>query len=101
MDKQQVKDGQQSKDFQGDMTGTHMSPMSLGTGTPKQKAGGPQSKNILVGEQGDILARYRIPIENKNVDYDLQLPEDSDSSNFSSDENGEKKDEEEKEEHKD
>lgn len=45
------------------------------------------TKNILIGESGDILARYRIPIENNHVDYALQLPEDSDSSNFSSDEN--------------
>ena len=82
------------------MSGTNGSPLGGASGTPKAK-GGPQSKNILIGEQGDILARYRIPIENKNVDYDLQLPEDSDSSNFSSDENGGKKDEEEKEEPKD
>ena len=43
-----------------------------------------ESKNILIGEAGDILARYRIPAENNKVDYNLQLPEDSDSSNFSS-----------------
>lgn len=53
-----------------------------------------ESKNILIGEAGDILARYRIPAENNNVDYNLQLPEDSDSSNFSSDK--EKQGEEEK-----
>ena len=44
-----------------------------------------ESKNILIGETGDILARYRIPAENNKVDYNLQLPEDSDSTNFSSD----------------
>ena len=47
------------------------------------------TKNILIGESGDILARYRIPVENNHVDYALQLPEDSDSSNFSSEENEE------------
>lgn len=40
--------------------------------------------NIIIGENTDILARYRIPIEKNNIDYKLQLPEDSDSSNFSS-----------------
>jgi len=44
-----------------------------------------QQNRILVVEEGDILARYRIPIQNNKVDYDLQLPDDSDSSNFSSD----------------
>lgn len=43
------------------------------------------SNQILVGENGDILARYRIPIDNNQIDYQLQLPEDSDSSNFSDD----------------
>ena len=36
-------------------------------------------------EEGDILGRYRIPVKNNKVDFDLQLPDDSDSSNFSSD----------------
>ena len=44
-----------------------------------------QRNNILLGENGDILARYRIPQGNNQVDPALQLPEDSDSSNFSSD----------------
>lgn len=47
-------------------------------------ADGAQNR-ILVVEDGDILARYRIPIQNNKVDFDLQLPDDSDSSNFSSD----------------
>jgi len=51
-----------------------------------------KQKNIVVGEQGDILARYRIPVENKRIDYTLQLPDDSDSSKFSS-ENGDKNEE--------
>ena len=42
-----------------------------------------KEKTILIGENEDILARYRIPIENNRVDYALQLPEDSDSSIFS------------------
>jgi len=41
--------------------------------------------NILIAENGDILARYRIPLKDNKVDYDLQLPEDSDSSNPSED----------------
>lgn len=45
--------------------------------------GAQQSKNILIGENGDILARYRIPVENNQVDFALQLPTDSDSSNIS------------------
>ena len=44
-----------------------------------------QRNNILLGENGDILARYRIPQATNQVDYTLQLPDDSDSSNFSSD----------------
>jgi len=54
--------------------------------SPNVDYGEIQSKNILIGEQGDILARYRIPVQNNNIDYNLQLPEDSDSSKFSSDE---------------
>ena len=48
-----------------------------------------QQNNILIGENGDILARYRIPVEKNQVDFALQLPDDSDSSNFSSEEEGE------------
>lgn len=71
----------------------------LGSATASQ-AGKPQSpgsdagsrtgqkgKSILIGERGDVLAKFRIPIENNHVDYALQLPEGDDSSNFSSDEN--------------
>lgn len=43
-----------------------------------------ERNDILLGENGDILARYRIPNEANEIDYTLQLPEDSDSSNFSS-----------------
>jgi hypothetical protein len=57
-----------------------------------------EGKNILIGEAGDILARYRIPAENNKVDYNLQLPEDSDSSNFSSDNEKPQAEEEEKKE---
>ena len=46
-----------------------------------------ENDNILIAENGDILARYRIPLSNNQVNYDLQLPEDSDSSNIS-EENG-------------
>lgn len=53
--------------------------------------------NILIAENGDILARYRIPLKDNKVDYDLQLPEDSDSSNPSED-NGNNQEAEEKEE---
>ena len=48
-----------------------------------------QQNNILIGENGDILARYRIPVEKNQVDFAMQLPDDSDSSNFSSEEEGE------------
>lgn len=44
-----------------------------------------ERNDVLLGENGDILARYRIPREDNHVDYTLQLPDDSDSSNFSSD----------------
>ena len=42
-------------------------------------------KNILIAEHTDILAKYRIPIDNK-VDFNLQLPDDSDSSKFTDEE---------------
>jgi len=48
-------------------------------------ASGNANKNILIGEKGDILAKYRIPVKQTNIDYDMQLPEVSDSSKFSSD----------------
>ena len=35
---------------------------------------------VMIGENGDILARYRIPLDINKADYSLQLPEDSDSS---------------------
>ena len=38
-----------------------------------------------MGERGDIIARYRIPAQKTTKDYKLQLPDDSDSSKFSSD----------------
>ena len=44
------------------------------------------ANNIIIGEDCDILAKYRIPIETNQVDHDLQLPEDANSSIFSSDE---------------
>lgn len=47
------------------------------------KAEQEDNDNILIAENGDILARYRIPLKDNKVDYDLQLPEDSDSSNLS------------------
>jgi len=37
--------------------------------TPATPGNGTNTKNILIGEQGDIIARYRIPVENTNVDY--------------------------------
>ena len=49
----------------------------------EENAGG--QDRILIVEEGDILGRYRIPVKNNKVDFDLQLPDDSDSSNFSSD----------------
>ena len=42
-------------------------------------------QNKILVDDGDILARYRIPVQNNKIDYDLQLPDYSDSSNFSSD----------------
>ena len=49
----------------------------------------PDVNHILIGEKGDILARYRIPVDNSKIDYNLELPKDSDSSNFSSENEGE------------
>jgi hypothetical protein len=40
----------------------------------------------LLGEKGDILAKYRIPIKPTHVDYEMQLPEVSDSSNYTDEE---------------
>ena len=53
-----------------------------GAKTPPKPSG--PTNNILIGENGDILARYRIPIDNTEVDYALQLPSDADSSDMSS-----------------
>ena len=50
-----------------------------------EENGGAQDK-ILTVEEGDILGRYRIPVKTDKVDYDLQLPDDNDSSNSSSEE---------------
>ena len=41
---------------------------------------------MIIGENGDILTRYRIPHINNKADYTLQLPEDSDSSASTSEE---------------
>jgi HD-GYP domain-containing protein (c-di-GMP phosphodiesterase class II) len=49
-------------------------------------------KALKIGEEGEIISKYRIPVAEKKVDYNLQLPEDSDSSNFSSDDNNPAKD---------
>lgn len=43
-------------------------------------------ENIAIGEDGDILSKYKIPVH-QNIDPNLALPEDSDSSRFSSDDN--------------
>ena len=40
---------------------------------------------INIGQNGDIINRYRIPIENNEVDINLKLPDDSDSSKSSKD----------------
>lgn len=45
-----------------------------------------EKQDISVGERGDILSKYKIPVQ-QNIDPALALPEDSDSSHFSSDEN--------------
>jgi hypothetical protein len=39
--------------------------------SPNVEIGGTGTKNILIGDQGDILARYRIPVQNNNIDYNL------------------------------
>jgi len=49
----------------------------------KQEQPQQPSNNILIDESTNILARYRIPIDNNEVDYKLQLPSDDDSSDFS------------------
>ena len=35
---------------------------------------------INIGQNGDIINRYRIPLDNNEVDINLKLPDDSDSS---------------------
>ena len=49
----------------------------------KQDNDDKEIKNILVSESTDILSKYRIPIVSNIIDFNLQLPEDSDSSDFS------------------
>ena len=38
---------------------------------------------INIGQNGDIINRYRIPLDNNEVDINLKLPDDSDSSQSS------------------
>jgi hypothetical protein len=50
----------------------------------KDKSNKERPKVIIFNEESDILSKYRIPYQINKVDRDLQLPEDSDSSAFSS-----------------
>lgn len=74
-----------SLSFLGSATGSQ--PGKPQTPSDAGSTGGQRGKRILIGERGDVLAKFRIPIETNHVDYALQLPEGDDSSNFSSDEN--------------
>jgi len=42
------------------------------------------NQKILINEDKDVMAKYRIPIKDNTIDFNLQLPDDSDSSNFDS-----------------
>ena len=42
-----------------------------------------ENLEINIGQNGDIINRYRIPIDNNEVDFNLKLPDDSDSSKSS------------------
>lgn len=44
-----------------------------------------KKNQVMIGENGDILARYKIPVQDNIADYTLQLPEDKDSSDSTSD----------------
>lgn len=42
-----------------------------------------EQDEIILGENGDIINRYRIPMEDQDIDKDLAVPEDIDSSKSS------------------
>lgn len=44
-----------------------------------------EDNSITFGQKGDILSKYKIPVNKKGIDPTLELPDDSDSSKFSSD----------------
>lgn len=43
-----------------------------------------EQEQMFGGERGEIISRYRIPSQNNDLDHKLQLPDDSDSSQLSS-----------------
>ena len=47
-------------------------------------------EEIILGENGDIINRYRIPMQDQDIDKDLAVPEDIDSSKSSEKGNDEK-----------
>lgn len=51
-------------------------------------------QNFNLGEKGDIINKFKVPLNQNNQDLEMALPQDSDSSKFSSDD--EKKDDDKK-----
>lgn len=45
-----------------------------------------QTKNFSIGEKGDIISKFKVPVNQNNNDLEMALPSGSDSSKFSSDE---------------
>jgi len=37
---------------------------------------------LAIGEKGDIINKYKVPVNQTNQDLEMALPDDSDSSKF-------------------
>lgn len=57
---------------------------SLQSQNDSKGSSGAKNQKILINEDKDVMAKYRIPIKDNAIDFNLQLPDDSDSSNFES-----------------
>lgn len=51
-----------------------------------------KTKNTAIGDKGDIINKFKVPTNQNGQDLEMALPDDSDSSKFSSEENKDKQD---------
>jgi hypothetical protein len=60
---------------------------------PKNGSGtADKTKSSAIGEKGDIINKFKVPTNQNGQDLDMALPDDSDSSRFSSEDNKDKHD---------